>query len=167
MRPRRRNEILDLVSLDENPLGKLDMDNYLEFRLKVKCDLYLTQALHLNKRLTTLQITIYVLGGLATALSVLRMDAWIVMTVALNNFLSNWIAMYKLDERLIATNQAAISLNNSKNWWVTLSEGDKIKSANRDRLVMETEDVILRHSMGALAGLQDEKPDDEEEEEEG
>ena len=71
----------------------------------------------------------------------------------------------KLDERLVATNQAAISLNDTKNWWITLSEGDKIKSANQNRLVMETEDVILRHSMGALAGLQDEKPEEEEEEE--
>jgi hypothetical protein len=102
------------------------------------------------------------MNGLATLMVVIQAQVWVSTLVVGADIANNIVAIQGYEDFLSRTNQACVTLDMVKTWWMTLDEGDQIKRALSFKCVQSTEVIISAHAMGAMASKADDDDDDDD-----
>jgi len=148
--PKFRAEVLMLAQADSG-VGNIDVSEYLDYRLEFQLVKYRKEARVLHSRLQTLEYSGYLLNGIAIAMILVQEEVWVASLIVLLNIMSNIVAVGMYEDRLMRTNEAIVTLDALRSWWYTLDEAEQIKHESVNRCVIEAENVIFAHTIGALS----------------
>jgi len=126
----------------------LSPDDYLNDRINDQISYFVRKTASLSKRLQTVQLWIYIVGGAGTALAAFHGDVWVALTTAVAATLATRLETDQVEHTLIQYNQALTGLRNIASWWKALSQWEKARRRNIDLLVEQTETTLE----GELAG---------------
>jgi hypothetical protein len=107
----------------------------------------------LGRKLTRLRWWILIVGALATLLAALHLALVITVTTAIVGAMTTYLEYNQIANTLKQYNQAALSLINTKNWWVALGEA-QAEQKNIDKLVDLVETTLQTESSGWVQQLQ-------------
>lgn len=133
---------------DPTRLTFLSPDDYLKDRIDDQINYFVAKTAGLYKQLKTMQVWIYVAGGVGTALAAFHGDVWVALTTAVAATLTTRLETDQVENTLVQYNQALIGLRNIESWWKALSQWEKGRRRNIDLLVEQTETTLE----GELAG---------------
>ena len=136
------------VETDPKRLTFLSPDDYLNDRINDQISYFVRKTASLSKRLQTVQLWIYIVGGAGTALAAFHGDVWVALTTAVAATLATRLETDQVEHTLIQYNQALTGLRNIASWWKALSQWEKARRRNIDLLVEQTETTLE----GELAG---------------
>jgi hypothetical protein len=136
------------AAVEDDGLSPLDAQTYLDIRLGDQLSYYRLKTVKLEKQLKRLQWSIFIFGGLGTFLAAIGWEIWIAMTTTIIGALTTFLEYRQNEKTLMIYNQAATDLANIKIWWIALSNEEKGKIDNHQKLVDNTEKVL----QGEMAG---------------
>jgi hypothetical protein len=67
---------------------------------------------------------------------------WVGVSIALMNAFNAILNETQIESRIVQLNEGDTQLSSTLDWWNSLTDGDRIKKANRNRLVKNTESII-------------------------
>lgn len=143
-----RTNLPAVVKIDQTRLTFLSPKDYLKDRIEDQISYFVAKTAGLYKQLKTMQVWIYIAGGVGTALAAFRGDVWVALTTALAATLTTRLEMDQVENTLVQYNQALTGLRNIASWWKALSQWEKGRRRNVDLLVEQTEKTLE----GELAG---------------
>jgi hypothetical protein len=143
-----RTNLPAVVKIDPTRLTFLSPEGYLKDRIEDQTGYFVAKTASLYKQLKTMQVWIYIAGGIGTALAAFRADVWVALTTALAATLTTRLEMDQVENTLVQYNQALTGLRNIASWWKALSQWEKGRRRNVDLLVEQTEKTLE----GELAG---------------
>jgi hypothetical protein len=126
----------------------LSPDDYLKDRIDDQIEYFDGKTASLDKRLKRAQVSIYIAGGVGTALAAFHGDVWVALTTAVAATLTTRLETDQVENSLVQYNQALTGLRNIASWWKALSQWEKGRRRNIDLLVEQTEKTLA----GELAG---------------
>jgi hypothetical protein len=133
---------------DSTRLTFLSPDDYLKYRIDDQINYFVNKTADLYKQLKTMQVWIYIAGGVGTALAAFKADVWVALTTAVAATLTTRLETDQVENTLVQYNQALTGLRNIESWWKALSQWEKGRRRNIDLLVEQTEKTLE----GELAG---------------
>lgn len=143
-----RTNVPAAVKHDPTRLTFLSPDDYLKDRIDNQKIYFVKKTADLYKQLKTVQVWIYIAGGVGTALAAFRADVWVALTTAVAAMLTTRLETDQVENTLVQYNQALTGLRNIESWWKALSQWEKRRPRNIDLLVEQTETTLE----GELAG---------------
>jgi SLOG in TRPM, prokaryote/SMODS and SLOG-associating 2TM effector domain 1/Protein of unknown function (DUF4231) len=143
-----RTNLPAVVKIDPTRLTFLGPEDYLKDRIEDQIGYFVSKTSSLYKQLKTMQVWIYIAGGVGTALAAFGADVWVALTTALAATLTTRLEMDQVENTLVQYNQALTGLRNIASWWKALSKWEKGRRRNVDLLVEQTEKTLE----GELAG---------------
>jgi SLOG in TRPM, prokaryote/SMODS and SLOG-associating 2TM effector domain 1/Protein of unknown function (DUF4231) len=126
----------------------LSPDDYMKDRIDDQIGYFVGKTASLYKRLKGAQVSIYIAGGVGTALAAFHGDVWVALTTAVAATLTTRLETDQVENSLVQYNQALTGLRNIASWWKALSQWEKGRRRNIDLLVEQTEKTLE----GELAG---------------
>ncbi len=126
---------------------------YIAERLDVQLKFYTENSQKLGRKLTKLRWWILVVGALAALLAAFHLALAITVTTAVVGALTTYREYNQVANTLKQYNQAALSLMNTKNWWVALGEA-RADQKNIDKLIDQVETTLQTESSGWVQQLQ-------------
>jgi hypothetical protein len=145
----------DSVAPDDDGLSTLSPESYINNRLEDQLSYYTNKVKKLEKRLKTLQWSIYIIGGLGTFLAAAGLELWIALTTAFVTALTTYMEYQQIESTLIKYNQSATDLFSVRTWWIALSETEQAKQYNIDQLVGQTERILQSEFRGWMKEMQE------------
>jgi TRPM family ion channel/conflict system pore-forming effector with SLATT domain len=139
----------------------LSPERYLDVRLGDQLDYYNAKTAKLERRTMFFQWSILIIGALGTLLAALGDKLWVAVTSALVTGLTVYIAQIQLDPTLIKFNQSAAELRDLRTWWLALPKD--AKSANKNKLVEESEKILEGELTGWSQAMEGSKKEDDDE----
>jgi len=139
----------------DDGLNDLTPEYYLSIRLEDQLNYYVNKARKFEKTLKTLQILIYIMGGVGTLLAALGLELWIALTTALGTAFVAYLEYQQIEKTLIKYNQAATDLFNVRTAWVALTEEEQALQHNIDGLVGNTERILQSEFRDWVQEMQD------------
>jgi hypothetical protein len=133
---------------DPTRLTFLSTDDYLKDRIDDQINYFVKKTADLYQQLKTVQVWIYIAGGVGTALAAFKADVWVALTTAVAATLTTRLETDQVENTLVQYNQALTGLRNVQSWWKALSQWEKGRRRNIDLLVEQTETTLE----GELAG---------------
>ena len=143
------------VAPDDDGLSALSPESYINNRLEDQLNYYTNKVKKLEKRLKTLQWSIYIIGGLGTFLAAAGLELWIALTTAFVTALTTHMEYQQIESTLIKYNQSATDLFSVCTWWIALSETEQAKQYNIDQLVGQTERILQSEFRGWMKEMQE------------
>ena len=143
------------VAPDDDGLSALSPESYINNRLEDQLNYYTNKVKKLEKRLKTLQWSIYIIGGLGTFLAAAGLELWIALTTAFVTALTTHMEYQQIESTLIKYNQSATDLFSVRTWWIALSETEQAKQYNIDQLVGQTERILQSEFRGWMKEMQE------------
>merc|ERR1719163_312527 len=123
-------------------------------------DYYLLHVNELNSEYYRLSAANYLAGAMSTFVVIIQLDMWSAVFVGVVNALNAYIISMQYEEQLARTNRAQTKLNNARDWWYSLSDGERIKVQSKQKLVMDTENAIEEYVSGWLAAMATEEEEE-------
>ena len=139
---------------DDNGYSTLSAEQYIKIRIDDQISYYQKTAFKLEKQLKTLQWLILLSGGAGTLLAAAHYQILIALTTTLVATFVSFLEYKQIENTLIKYNQTKIELENIKFWWMSLSNNEKRKKENKDKLVQKTEDVLRTELSGWIRQMQ-------------
>jgi hypothetical protein len=139
----------------------LSPDYYLTLRLDKQLNYYRTSAVSLEKNLKWLNRFIYIFGGLGTYLAAVGQEIWVAATTAMVTAFTAYLGLTQVEKNLKAYNQAAAALEDVKLKWSALSSTEKKDPLQFDKLVEETETILLGEHSAWVKQMQEAMADRE------
>jgi hypothetical protein len=137
-----RSSVPAVVKNDPARLTFLSLDDYLKQRIDDQIGYFVAKTASLSKRLKTVQVWIYIAGGVGTALAAFHGDVWVALTTAVAATFTTRLEMDQVENSLVQYNQALTGLRNIASWWKALSQWEKGRRRNIDLLVEQTETTL-------------------------
>jgi len=133
----------------------LDADHYIRYRLADQFDWYRRKAKTYDRDYQFLQTSVYLFGGLGTLLAATGFQNWVAVSATLATALAGYLEYKRVEATLVGYNQAADALYDIRAWWSSLSEEEKAKPINFEKLVTSTEETIRSEHTSWLQDMQD------------
>ena len=133
----------------------LDADTYIRYRLEDQFDWYRRKSKNYDRNYQTLQTSVYVFGGLGTLLAAIGLQNWVAVSTTLAGAVASYLEYKRVEATLVGYNQAADSLYDIRAWWFALSDDEKAKFVNFEKLVASTEETIRSEHTSWLQDMQD------------
>ena len=149
-----RTNLPAVVKNDPTRHTFLSPDDYLKDRIDDQIGYFVGKTASLYKRLKTAQISIYIAGGVGTALAAFHGDVWVAFTTAIAATLTTRLETDQVENSLVQYNQALTGLRNVKSWWKALSQWEKGRRRNIDLLVEQTEKTLEGEMVGWVQQMQ-------------
>ncbi len=93
-------------------------------------------------------------GGVGTFLAAVNFEIWVALTTTLVATFVSFLEYKQIENTLIKYNQTKTELSNIKLWWQSLSNEERIKKENKDKLVQRTEDILRTELSGWIRQMQ-------------
>ncbi len=148
------------ASLVQQPPGNqtratfLAPEEYIQARLRDQAGYFVKKTRSLSKQLTSMQLFIYIVGGVGTFLAAIKLDVWVALTTAIVTALTTKLQTDQVETSLVQYNQALVSLKNIETWWKALSRWEKSRRTNIDLLVDQTENTLASETAGWVQQMQ-------------
>jgi len=139
---------------NDDGFSSLAPEDYIEIRLGDQLNFYQLKTNQKEKQLKFWQWSIYILGGVGTFLAAIKFELWIALTTALVGAIIAFLEYQQVEYSLTKYNQAATDLINIKGWWTALSEDEKEKTENINKLVIHTEKVLKNELVGWIQQME-------------
>lgn len=133
----------------------LDSDSYIQFRLEDQFDWYRRKAKAYDRDYQILQTSVYVFGGIGALLAAIGFQNWVAVSTSLTTALAGYLEYKRVEATLVGYNQAADALYDIRAWWSSLSNEDREKQSNYEKLVTSTEETIRSEHTSWLQDMQD------------
>lgn len=143
-----RTSVPAVVNNDPRRLTFLGPDDYMKERIDDQIRYFVGKTAGLYRRLKRTQVSIYIAGGVGTALAAFHGDVWVALTTAIAATLTTRLETDQVENSLVQYNQTLTGLRNVASWWKALSQWEKGRRRNIDVLVEQTEKTLA----GELAG---------------
>ena len=140
---------------EDDRFSDITPNNYIEWRLKDQYYYYRKKTRELDRLNHILQWSIYFIGGLGTLLAAIGHEIWVAVTISFAGVITAILEIKRIEPTLTAYNQAATDLNGIFIWWTALSDKEKEKHENFEKLVNNTEIVIKTENAGWVQEMQD------------
>ena len=139
---------------DPTRLTFLSPDDYMRDRIDDQIKYFVSKTARLYKRLKVTQISIYIAGGVGTALAAFHGDVWVALTTAIAATLTTRLETDQVENSLVQYNQTLTGLRNITSWWKALSQWEKGRRRNIDLLVEQTEKSLAGELSGWVQQMQ-------------
>jgi hypothetical protein len=149
-----RTNIPAVVKNDPTRLTFLSPDDYMRDRIDDQTRYFVAKTDSLYKRLKRTQVSIYVAGGVGTALAAFHGDVWVALTTAIAAMLTTRLETDQVENSLVQYNQTLTGLRNIASWWKALSQWEKGRRRNIDLLVEQTEKTLAGELSGWVQQMQ-------------
>jgi hypothetical protein len=136
------------VDQDEDVLGMLTTDGYLNARLREPIAWYKRKAKKLGTEYKVFQFFIYLVGGVGTVIAALGQHLWVALTASLAVVFTAYLAYRSTEGTLILYNRTATLLTNVETWWASLTPKQKESTTYVDLFVNMTEDTLKNERIG-------------------
>lgn len=133
----------------------LDAESYIHYRLEDQFNWYRSRAKTYDRNNQMLQTSVYFFGGVGTLLAAIGFQNWVALSTAMATSLASYLEYKRVEATLVGYNQAADALYDIRAWWYSLSQEERAKSANFDKLVVSTEETIRSEHTSWLQDMQD------------
>jgi len=140
---------------DDDGFSDLEAEKYIKWRLEDQLNWYKGRTSKLNKQVHTIQWLILIFGGIGTFLAAIGLEVWIAVTVSLTAAFASLLELQQAEETLVTYNQTATDLNGIRVWWRALSDVEKAKQENKEKLVDYTETVFKTELAGWVQEMMD------------
>lgn len=148
----------------DDGFSSLTPDRYVAIRLTDQFNYYSRKTVILEKQLTVLYWSIFIVGGLGAFLAAVGQQLWIALTTSLVAALGTYLGFRQTENTLVKYNQTSTDLANIKAWWNALSAEQQANGKNITLLVKHTEQVLqmeldgwIQRMQNALADLRKEQ----------
>jgi len=132
----------------------LSAEQYIKIRIDDQLSYYQNTAFKLEKQLKTFQWLILLSGGVGTFLAAAGFPIWVALTTTLVATFVSFLEYKQLENTLIKYNQTRTELSNIKLWWISLSNSERTKEENKDKLVQKIEDFLRTELSGWIRQMQ-------------
>jgi uncharacterized Tic20 family protein len=132
----------------------LKINDYIEVRLEDQLHFFQSRSLRLERQISFIYWTTYIVGGTGVFLAAVGQQAWIALTTAIVTAFSTYLVNQRTENTLIKYNQTATDLTNIKAWWNSLSAEEQSMQINIDSLVAHTEEILQGELDGWVQRLQ-------------
>jgi len=149
-----RTNVPAVVKNDPTRLTFLSPDDYMRDRIDDQIKYFVSKTARLYKRLKVTQISIYIAGGVGTALAAFHGDVWVALTTAIAATLTTRLETDQVENSLVQYNQTLTGLRNITSWWRALSQWEKGRRRNIDLLVEQTEKSLAGELSGWVQQMQ-------------
>lgn len=139
----------------DDGFSDLDPNEYLNWRLEYQRNWYRNKAEQIDKQFQRLQWFIYILGGVGTFLAAIGLEIWIAFTNGIVTAIAAYLELKNLEVTLTQYNQAASDLESIRMWWLALTDSDKSKPKNFEKLVLNTETILKNELSGWVQEMTD------------
>ncbi len=148
------------TSLTEDPrpdpkrISFLSPEQYVVERLGDQINYFVSKTRKLSRKLTAIQLFIYLAGGIGTLLAAIHLDIWVAVATAVVTAFTTKLQADQTETSLIQYNQSLASLRNIDCWWRALSGWEKSRRKNIDVLVDQTEKAMESETAGWVQQMQ-------------
>jgi hypothetical protein len=132
----------------------LSPDDYIRERLHDQVAYFVSKTQKLSRKLTRMQLCIYIVGGAGTLLAAIKFDIWVALATAVVTAFATKLQADQTENSLIQYNQSLASLRNIDCWWKALSRWEKSRRNNIDVLVDQTEKTLETETAGWVQQMQ-------------
>jgi len=127
----------------DDGIRSMSADDYLKLRLIPMAAHYMNKAPGLALTSQVALIMGVLLAVSSSIISTFGFSVYIPAVLAFSSTISGWTNYQQVELRLLQTNAAQSQLNQLLVWWDGLSMIEKRVPSNKDRLITESENVIL------------------------
>jgi hypothetical protein len=146
----------DIASQDrDDRMSDLTPESYIKYRLENQFDWYRQKARVYDRQHQILQTSAYIFGGLGTLLAAIGFQSWVAVTAALAAALISYLEYRRVEATVMGYTLAADALYDIRTWWLSLSDAERAKFENFEKLVVNTEETIRSENNSWLQDMQD------------
>ncbi len=145
----------DSIAEHDDGFSRLSPEQYLSYRVENQLSYYNIKTVILDKKLVTLQVWIYVFGGIGTLLAAVGLQLWIALTTALVAAFGTYLNYRQIESKLLKYNKAAAELDNIRSWWTALPAVEQENQKNINLMVGQSERTLHSEFSGWVQEMQD------------
>jgi hypothetical protein len=139
----------------DDRMSDLTPESYIKYRLESQFTWYRQKARVYDRQHQILQTSAYIFGGLGTLLAAIGFQSWVAVTAALAAALISYLEYRRVEATVMGYTLAADTLYDIRTWWLSLSDAERAKFENFEKLVVNTEETIRSENNSWLQDMQD------------